>query len=84
MDLFDIVGLTGAALILAAYAGVQFKRLDPHRFAALFMNFAGAALVLVSLRYKFNLAAALLEGAWALIALQGLIRLAFRRGGSAD
>jgi hypothetical protein len=84
MELFDLVGLAGAAFILLAYAGVQFKRLDPHRFAALCMNFVGAALVLVSLRYKFNLAAALLEGAWALIALQGLIRLGLGRGGSAD
>ena len=37
------------------------------------------ALVLASLYFKFNLAAALLEGAWALIALWGLGRLAFRR-----
>jgi hypothetical protein len=75
----DAAGLIGAALILGAYAGVQFKRLDPHRAAALLLNLFGAGLVLVSLWFKPNPAAALLEAAWALIAAVGLIRLAFGR-----
>ena len=68
----EVTGLLGAALILAAYAGVQLKKLDPHRPAALLLNLTGAALVLVSLYFEFNLAAALLEAAWVLIALWGL------------
>ena len=72
MGLDEIVGLAGAALILGAYGGVQLKKLDPHRPAALLLNLIGASLVLVSLAYEFNLAAALLEGAWVLIALWGL------------
>ena len=75
----DIAGLAGALLILAAYAGVQAKRLDPHGAAALSMNFAGAGLVLASLMVRFNLAAFLLEAAWALIALVGLVKLAVLR-----
>ena len=70
---FDaIIGLIGAALILGAYAGVQLKKLDPHRPPALLLNLTGASAVLVSLWFEFNLAAALLEGAWVLIALWGL------------
>ena len=68
----EILGLLGAALILLAYAGVQLKKLDPHKHKALLLNLTGAALVLVSLYFEFNLAAALLEGAWVLIALWGL------------
>jgi len=68
----EVVGLLGAALILLAYAGVQLKKLDPHKPKALLLNLTGAALVLVSLYFEFNLAAALLEGAWVLIALWGL------------
>jgi hypothetical protein len=79
LSLSDAAGLVGALLILAAFAGVQFQRLDPLRAPALLMNLCGAGLVLASLYFKFNLAAALLEGAWALIALWGLARLAFRR-----
>ena len=72
MSLDEIVGLVGAALILGAYAGVQLKKLDPHRPPALLLNLFGAALVIVSLLYEFNLAAFLLEAAWVLIALWGL------------
>ncbi|HEY3814317.1 MAG TPA: hypothetical protein VGL66_13920 [Caulobacteraceae bacterium] len=79
MSATDLIGLLGTLLILGAYAGVQFKRLDPHGLIALLLNLAGAALVLVSLYFKFNLASALLEAAWALIALVGIIRLALGR-----
>lgn len=75
MGLGDIAGLIGAALILAAYAGVQARRLDPHRAAALSLNFFGAGLIVASLTVRFNLAAFLLESAWALIALAGLVKL---------
>jgi hypothetical protein len=71
---FDIAGLAGVALILAAYAGAQLKRLDPTRPPALLMNLAGASLILLSLTRAFNLSAVIVEGAWALIALFGLIR----------
>jgi hypothetical protein len=80
MDLVaDGAGLLGALLILAAYAGVQLKRLDPHGAAGLLMNFAGASLVMLSLLVRFNLGAFLLEAAWALIALFGLARIFLRQ-----
>ena len=75
-----VAGLLGAALILGAYAGVQLKKLDPHQPPALLLNLGGAGLVLVSLYFEFNLAAALLEGAWVLIALWGLFDWARSRG----
>jgi hypothetical protein len=74
LSLFDIAGLTGVALILAAYAAAQLKRLDPTRPPALVMNLVGACLILLSLTRAFNLSAVIVEGAWALIALFGLIR----------
>jgi hypothetical protein len=76
---FDAAGLIGVALILAAYAGAQLRWLDPLRPSALLMNLAGAALVLVSLVQRFNLAAFVMEASWALVALYGLLRLAFTR-----
>jgi len=66
-------------MILAAYAGVQLERMQPRRAPALLLNFVGASLVLYSLSADFNLAAAIMEAAWAAIALYGLIRLALRR-----
>jgi len=79
VTLADGAGLLGAALILLAFALVQAKRLDPHKAAALLLNLAGAGLVMASLVQRFNLAAFLLEAAWALIALWGLARLAAER-----
>ena len=38
------------------------------------LNLAGAVLLLISLSVHFNLAATVLEGAWGLIALVGLVR----------
>ena len=79
MSLYDLAGVFGAFGILAAYAGVQLKRLDPHRPPALLLNLIGATLVLVSLIEDWNLAAFILEVAWIAIALHGLSALVFRR-----
>jgi hypothetical protein len=79
LSLYDIAGVLGAAGILIAYAGVQLKRLDPHRPPALLFNLVGAALVLVSLIEDWNLAAFILEVAWIGIALHGLSALIFRK-----
>lgn len=79
MSLFDAAGLVGVALILGAYAAAQLRWLDPLKPPALLMNLAGAALVLVSLSQRFNLAAFVMEAAWAVVALYGLLRVVFTR-----
>ena len=77
-------GVLGVLLILAAYAGAQLGRLEPRQTPALVLNLTGAVLILGSLAVRFNLAAALMEGAWALVALYGLVRLALGRGRRPD
>ena len=79
MSAYDVAGLLGAALILTAFAGVQTRRLDPHRPPALLLNLTGPSLVLVSLVENFNAAALVLQIAWIAVALHGLSRLLFRR-----
>jgi hypothetical protein len=79
VSLFDLAGVLGVALILAAYALGQLGRLEMRSLPALLMNLSGSLLILLSLVFKFNLSAALVEGAWALIALCGLVRLALSR-----
>jgi len=74
-----VAGLVGVALMLGAYAAAQLRWLDPVRLPALLMNLAGTSLVMVSLTNRFNLAAFVMEAAWALVALFGLLRLAFTR-----
>ena len=79
MSAFDIVGLVGVVTILVGYALATTGRLDAKGAPSLAVNFVGASLILLSLTRAFNLSAAIVEGAWALIALVGLIRLGLRR-----
>ena len=74
VSLPDAVGLVGVVLILLAYAGVQSGRLPAAdwRFSA--VNGLGAALILVSLAFAFNLASFVIEIAWLAISLWGLWR----------
>lgn len=65
--------------MLTSYALVTAGRLDPRGLVALLANLAGALLVMLSLAFAFNLAAFLMEAAWALVAAAGLVRLALRR-----
>jgi hypothetical protein len=83
VTLYDVVGLVGVTMILAAYAAAVLGALDPKGAAALTLNFIGPVLILVSLSQRFNLSAAIVEAAWALIALIGLIRVAAGRARSA-
>jgi uncharacterized membrane protein len=66
-------------MMLGAYAAAQLGRLDPVKVPALLLNLAGSCLVILSLLRTFNLSAFLMEAAWALIALFGLVRIAIRR-----
>ena len=81
MTLIDGAGVFGVLLILIAYAGATSGKLDPKQAPALVLNLAGALLILWSLTVDFNLSAVLMEGAWALVAVAGLVRLAFQRRG---
>jgi len=79
MSLADAGGVFGVLLMLAAYAGAAMGRLSATGLLALSLNLVGAILMLVSLAYSFNLAAVLMESAWALVAVVGLARLALKR-----
>lgn len=79
LTLIDVAGVAGVVLILIAYAGATAGKLDPKQWPALTLNLVGALLILWSLSVDFNLSAALMEGAWALVALAGLTRLAIQR-----
>ena len=79
MSLLQIGGVVGVAMMLVAYAGAQLDKLDPRSAPALLINIVGAGLVLLSMIEAFNLPAFLMESAWALVALYGLVRLLISR-----
>ena len=71
-DWANLIGLIGSAIFIAAFAYANAaERLNKLWFNA--ANLIGALLLLWSLSVHFNLAAFVLEAAWGLIALAGLI-----------
>ncbi|MBB4152443.1 hypothetical protein GGQ80_000319 [Sphingomonas jinjuensis] len=76
---YDVAGLIGVTLMLIAYGATVAGKIDVKAWPALLANLIGAVLVLISLGHDFNLSAAVIESAWAVIALVGLIRLALGR-----
>ncbi len=73
LDWANVVGLVGSLMFILAFAYAnQAKQLDKVMFNA--VNLLGAVLLLTSLSVHFNLAAFVLEAAWAVIALLGLVK----------
>lgn len=80
--LADIIGLAGSVLFIAAFGYANFS---PSMNKVLYniVNLIGAILLLISLSVHFNLAAVVLEAAWACIAFAGLLgALRARRTGT--
>jgi hypothetical protein len=82
-DWANLVGLIGSAIFIAAFAYANAAaRLDKVLFNT--ANLVGAVLLLASLWVHFNLAAFVLEAAWAAIAGWGLVKALYdRRKGQA-
>ena len=74
MSLHDVVGLAGVALIVVMYVLLQTGRTTAERPSFSVGNAVGSALILYSLAFDFNFAAALIEVFWLLISLYGLWR----------
>ena len=75
----DMLGNLGVLLIIGSYFWLQIGRISGQSNTYSIVNAIGAALVLVSLYFDFNLSAALVEGFWLVISLMGLV-LGMRKG----
>jgi hypothetical protein len=73
----DFIGNVGVALIILAYFGLLSGRLRSSGVVYSLANLAGASLILISLRYTFNLSSFIIELFWIAISLYGLA-LSFR------
>lgn len=71
---YDLMGNIGVAMMVLAYLLLQMGKLRINDLSYSLTNAIGAALVLVSLLYSFNLSAFLVESFWLLISLYGLIK----------
>jgi len=71
---FDLVGNLGVLLMVIAYLLLQLEKLSGSALSYLLLNAAGAVLVMISLMFRFNLSAFLMEAFWLLISLYGLAK----------
>ena len=76
---FDLVGNVGVLLMVIAYLLLQLEKLSSSAMSYLVLNAVGAVLVIISLMFRFNLSAFLMEAFWLLISLYGLAKPLFSR-----
>ena len=76
---YDLVGNLGVALIIGSYFLIQIGRLSATGVAYTLSNLIGAACILYSLYFEFNMSAFLVEIFWLLISLVGLLRIYLQR-----
>ena len=72
---YDFVGNLGVILILGTYFLLQLGRMASTSFAYAILNLLGAAFILYSLIYEFNMSAFIIEIFWMLFSLLGLARI---------
>ena len=72
--IYNSVGTLGVVLILATYFLLQTERLRSDQLLYSAMNLAGAACILFSLVFDFNLPSFFVETAWVAISLLGIWR----------
>ncbi len=75
----DLVGVAGSLVICTAYWLVSRGRLDAQAYPYNLMNLGGSMLLLVSLYFRPNPGAILIEVLWAAIALMALAGLIRKR-----
>jgi len=74
LTLFDLAGFVGVVLIIVAYLLLQLDKLPSSSPRYSLLNAVGALLIIISLVFKFNLSAFIVEAFWFLISLLGLWR----------
>ena len=74
----DFAGNLGVLLIVGSYFWMQLGRISGQSVAYSLANACGAALILVSLYFDFNLSAVVIEVFWLVISVMGAV-LALRK-----
>lgn len=80
--MIQALSILGAILILAAYAGVQLRRLDAASLAFSVANAVGSGLLAYVALVEDQIGFLLLEGVWCLVSLLGTARALQHRPGT--
>lgn len=74
-EIANPIGLIGVALILVAYFLLSTGRWISHSMKFQFLNFIGAWMILYSLFFHWNLSSVVIEIAWIIISIVGMVRI---------
>jgi membrane-bound ClpP family serine protease len=72
----NILGVIGVFMVLLAYVLLQVGKMKSAWVSYSLLNLIGSGLILISLYFYWNLASGVIEIAWFLISLYGLINSA--------
>lgn len=78
LEIRNIVGLIGVGLILMAYLLLQIEKLKSEDLTYSLLNLAGAACILISLTFEWNLPSFVVETFWLGISVYGIVKF-FRK-----
>ncbi len=73
-DPMQLLSFLGALMILIAYAGHQFGRMNPRSFAYNILNAIGSGILGYVALFPFKLGFVILEFAWVLISIWAMTR----------
>lgn len=71
---YDIIGTLGVFTILLTYFLLQLGRIKSEQLFYSVLNGIGAALILISLYYDFNLPSVIVETFWLVISFFGILK----------
>jgi hypothetical protein len=76
---YDILGTLGVGVIVITYLLLQLGRVKSEQLIYSLLNGLGAALILISLYYQFNLPSVIVEAFWLVISIFGILKYLIKR-----
>lgn len=77
----ELLQIAGAVLVLGGYAMAQAGRVDQRSYSYLLLNLIGSATLASLAAFSMQWGFLLLEGAWALISLWGVLSQLWKQPG---
>jgi len=74
-SLHDVIGNLGAIMIVGSYFLIQIGKMSATGITYTGLNGLGAAFIMISLMFDFNMSAFVVEVFWLLISLVGMGRI---------
>ena len=70
---YDLLGNIGVFLIILTYLLLQLRKMTSESLLYSVLNAVGAALIIISLLFDFNLSAFIVESFWVIISVIGIV-----------